>query len=849
MQHILTAALAVIALMSGVTAGAQSLPNLGKASEITTGCLPNGISYYLINNDGTPGFADFALVQPMRNDRKTIREDLVSLPHFHGRKPYNFLSSNGVGYTSRGYIQHARDASIFRFTDVPVSQSDVCDSTLLMLFDIADRSDYEQALVVSGDIDVQAIVERIRILSMTISRRLSTEDFSNYGWKQQDQVAITTATSPVGAITLYYRSPRTDRELMNTIQPIMSRLLANELDIVLERRLRAAFTQAQVPLADYRYRYLGSDETASDEIFSLSVFSSPEAMEQAIQLVAGVLASLDNDGATVEEVGFARTVIAEAARRDNANYKMSNAAWLDKCIASYLYGANLASYSAIAPIFTSRKLDLNRERELLNRYISSTFSPRRNLHLRVTAPEKPDQERFLKLFQEGWEAGNAAMSDIPVPSDTLKLETARKKVKLKTTAADSFTGGKLWTFSNGIDVVFKKTSDKNAFHYGLMVKGGWTEIPGIKGTEPAFAEDVLSLGKVAGMSSDHMKDLLAMYGVTIQPGISLSDVRFYGTAPSKSLHLVLKTMLAVANSYEPDSEAFARYLKEEPVRQRRDKFREDGTRAMLDSLMCPDYAFAAGSVPELPGGDFDLRVASYIGQKAANMKNSVIVLIGDLDEAATLKLLTGTLGAFRSGQQRIVRPRLAFPLRSCWSTTYVQRNWRNNGVSVAMSAEWPYGSEGYSQLQLACTVLKSRLDEALAADGMYCSVSGDACLLPAEKMSIYIHCEPVPPPCLPADVKPALPVQTLNTVRSVVNRLANEEISQKELEIFKTRLANKSKADEGGTAALRDAVLDRSSIGRDVRAGYALRMKAVTTADLQNLFSKLSDCTCEYVVQ
>ena len=159
------------ALLISAGASAQGLPNLEKASEITTGSLPDGISYYLVTNKNTPGFADFALVQPVRSDLSGPREDLVTLPHFEGRKPYEFLVSNAVSSSRNGYVRHLRNSTIFRFADVPVFRAEVADSTLLMLFDIARGSEYEQAIVLSGDIDVTAVVERIRILSMTISTR------------------------------------------------------------------------------------------------------------------------------------------------------------------------------------------------------------------------------------------------------------------------------------------------------------------------------------------------------------------------------------------------------------------------------------------------------------------------------------------------------------------------------------------------------------------------------------------------------------------------------------------------------------------------------------------------------
>jgi hypothetical protein len=159
-----------------------------------------------------------------------------------------------------------------------------------------------------------------------------------------------------------------------------------------------------------------------------------------------------------------------------------------------------------------------------------------------------------------------------VPADTLKLLAPRKKVKLKSTASDAFTGGKMWTFSNGMSVVFKKTDTKGSFRYGFMVKGGVNEIPGLKGAEAAFASEVLPLCKVSGMSGSHLADMLAMYGVSMQPELSLSDVRFTGAAPNSALSLVVKTMLSVAGTAEADYEAYGRYRAEKAVRMIRDKY-------------------------------------------------------------------------------------------------------------------------------------------------------------------------------------------------------------------------------------------------------------------------------------
>ncbi len=840
---------AIAGLLSAVTLGAQDLPALAKASEITTGKLPDGISYYLVKNDSSPGFADFALVQPMRDKELSPRHDLVSLPHFLDRKPYRFLADNSVPYGERGWIQNTRGATVFRFANVPVAISEVSDSTLLMLFDIARSSRYEQALVVSGNIDVAAVKERIRILSMTLSSRQAVTEAVSYDWRPQDDLRVTKGKSPVGEISISYRSPRTDRALMNTIQPVMSRVLANEFQIVLEHRLRSAFTASGIPLADLRFRYIGSDETPSDELYFIRVYTSPDKMQEATAAVAGVLSSLDMDGASQEEVSFARSTISSASSRDYLNGSMTNAQWVDKCVASYLYGSNLASAATIGSLFTGRKLDIGRETELLNRYMASFLSPKRNLHLHFASPAAADEQALEAAFRDGWLNPVSLKGDVPAAEDTLRLVSPRRKVRLKNTSADSFSGGKMWTFSNGINVVYKKLPTKGSFRYGLMVKGGWAEIKGITGAEAALVEDVLELQQVCGMSGARFRDLLAMNGISMEPGLSLSDVRFTGAAPSTSLSLVLKAMLSVTNSSAPDPEAYARYKEEKAIRLQRDKFSLEGTRAVLDSTMCPAYKYAAGSLPELPADDFPSRVSDYLSLKGSTLRNGLIVLVGDLNEAAVLKLLTHSLGDFRTVQQRVFRPRLPYPLRECWSSSYDRGTWREAGVNVSLSALLPFSPENKTTLQLCCTALEMELSRAMAPKGIHCSVSGTAELLPSEQLTVFVNCKACPQTGLPSDVVPASPLSMLESVRYVINNLSVKDLDPSTLARCKTILTKRLASENGNAKVLCDAILYRNSTGRDLVGGRQDLVKSISASDVRKMFVALSKCNCEYVVQ
>ena len=841
--------LSALLLPLALPLAAQGLPTLGKASEITTGELPNGISYYIVKNASLPGYADFALVQPSRSDRTGPRKDLDALPNFRSRKPWQFLADYGVSYGERGYVQHLRDATVMRFRDVPVSGTAFYDSTLLMLLDLSRSSEYRQAVMVCGDVDASAVRERLRVLSMTVPARRAEENAFEYSWRQQDSAVVTTSTGPVGSIRIMYRSPRTDPELMNTIQPVMSHVLASEFEIILDRRIRAAFTSEDIPLAGFRFHYTGSDETSGDELYTIVIETSPECLERAVGLTAGVLSTLDGSGATLDEVSFARSVVSEATARDDDNTHLSNSRYMDKCISAYLYGSNLASESSIGKLFTGRRLDVSRERELLGRYISATLSADRNLHLHARSTVRPHPDSIRTRFAEGWRKGCGIAADIPVQSDTLLLRTPSRKARVRSTAIDAYSGCKMWTFSNGMTVFFKKTADKGAFWYGYMAKGGWTEIPGITPEEAACASEVASLEKTAILSASKWKDLLEMNGISLNTEISLSDIRITGEAPSGKLTLLLKSILAMATNASPDTEAYKRYRREAALRFRRDRYTAEGTRAILDSTMCPSYIYAAGSMPGTPGDDFAERVDSYIAKKGANSHNSIIVLMGDLDEASTLRTLSQILSGFPTGRQRVARPRLTYPLRTCWTTTYTSGDWREKGVSVSLSALWQFSAESNMLLRVACAALEDELARSLSGKGFRYSVSGDAELLPAESVSLYVNCYPVPASGLPASVVPARPSDALDAVRSCINSLSLKEVSPQVLERAKAKVLGNMAATVGNTAISRDNILYRNALGRDLGNSYEGRIKAISASEVRGFFSALSSCQSEFVVE
>ena len=152
-------------------------------------------------------------------------------------------------------------------------------------------------------------------------------------------------------------------------------------------------------------------------------------------------------------------------------------------------------------------------------------------------------------------------------------------------------------------------------------------------------------------------------------------------------------------------------------------------------------------------------------------------------------------------------------------------------------------------LNLGCTVLETELARALASKGYRFTVTRSAELLPAERLTIYVNCNPCVASGLPEDVAPVRPTEVLNAVREVMNRLAVQEVDPALLASCKTLLTGRLGAQSADPRWLRDQIIYRSALGRDLTGGYKERIKAVSAAEIREMFEALSDCQCEYIVQ
>lgn len=852
-----------LAIFTAFCAGvsAQELPTIKKAAEIHTGKFPNGVSYYLVPNSSSKGYATFALVQKGAGNQDVARAELSSLPRFAKIPPYRFASSKGVGYGRRGYVSYTGGATVFNFEDVPTFDTAALDSTIIMVFDLIDAWKGEQAVIVCGDIDQAGIKDRLQLLSLTVPPRGKSEPAPEYVWNPSSKLHLIRSDVPAGrtaSITVKYSSPRTSRKYMQTPQPIVNRMYAEELGFILRRRAVQSFYEAGIPLADFRYRYVDSASTDSDESYSFTVYVDTGDLEAATAAFASLLADLDVNGASGEEFQDAKARVVSDAVKESSR-PVSNRSYVSTCIGAYLFGAGMSSAGAVSDFFSGRKITAERDVALFNRFVSALLDPGRNLTLRYAVPESFEMpEDISGRFVSAWKDASAVRESQRYRGhrgDTLGLRYfVGRKVKLKGTSVDPVTGGSLWTFSNGMKVIYRKTSGKEVY-YALMVRGGYSSVPGLKEGESAFVGDMLEVFDKGGMRAVDFDNMLSFNGISMRTRVSLSSTVLSGTAPQGSLNLLMRALLTVTGDRAVNRDAFAYYRRGEALRQEMLQYSTRGINAVMDSLMCPDYFYPDTKTMYKLGDDLPERAASFFDAQFSRMNDGVLVIMGNLDEDALKKLLCSSLGGFTTGSSWAVRPRVTCNFRSGWSTYTVDRSESTVGdgkgcTSLALTAVRPFTMTSWCAFRIAAEALRREVVKELATCGQYAEISTRMQLFPVERVSVFVNCRPCPAEGLPIDVEPSDPLTALGALREALSKLFSKGISEADLKGYKMVLSNTLAKEMALPENLMEAVLTRTAEGKDLVTNLQSNLSAVTMSDVRAVLADLeAGSKVEYVIK
>lgn len=836
--------LSVLAVLTGT--GSRAASPLKDDPSITRGTLPNGITYYVATNPVLTRKADFALVQKDFLDEAASRKALVELPVFGKRRPLDFMADRGVGYNRNGFISYGSGSTVFHFRNVPLDQA-TTDSTLLMMLGIAGTCPGSQAIMVSGDVKAADIAQKLNLLSLLVSGREIRHDSETYVWEPNPNPTLNISASPaegVSSIRISYSMPRIPKDKMNTLQPFVSRQYASYLGTILAKRIRVDFNHSRIPLADIRYRYISSADGPGDEQCAVTVMTSTERYGEAVDHIARILSSLDEEGAGLVELQDAKDRLAAVSRREAGTASPDNGRNIRRCTAAFLYGASLAPDSEIASFFGANRLSGEKELELFNNFVSALLSPRDNMTIGVDATSTEEGISYAGVFRSGWDAGKAddgaVLLSLPDYGDTLGLAVPdpKARVKIKTVGKDVISGGAVWTFSNGMKVIWKKTAVKGVFSYAMLLRGGSASVRDISGGESAFVGDMLKISDIAGLTGESFHEMLLANGVTMEERVSLSDMCIRGYGPSSKLSLVLRSLLSTANDRHVNRNSFDNYRQSEALRIQLRKLTAEGVREELDSLLAPGSIHPEKKSIDALKDDLPERAGEFFGRQFSKCADGVLIILGDLDEEKLKRELCMTLGSFRTDKVYATIPQVrqnyhvgTVTLTEMSADSHIGDG--SQSVNIAITTPVQFTLENYLAYRLAMVALSNELSMAMIPVGASAELGDEVEFYPAGRLKAYITCKPCRESGLPEGIRPGEPLNILDNVRAALRVLSSMPLGKDRLERYKTELTARIAAELADDSLLMDAIINRYSFGKDLVTGYEKAIKGISSETVE----------------
>ena len=531
------------------------------------------------------------------------------------------------------------------------------------------------------------------------------------------------------------------------------------------------------------------------------------------------------------------------------NYVFDRCENIDRCISSFLYGTALASPAERYSFFEASGLPDSAGLRYFNRFVSSLVGSTGNMTLTCVSDSSEVTDIGMKeIFRRSWNDTSCVLAPhVSSYSDTAAFDILPGKCKISRTRKESMSGGTVWTFSNGMKVVYKHLPAGGRFWYSLVLKKGFSSVPDLEPGQGAFFSDILGLYKVAGMKHDDFDSLLSAMDIVMERNVGPVDMSLSGNAASGSLEFLLKSLVSISKDSAADSAAFDYYLKCEKLRLQETGGVEERLVA-IDSIISPDFRYSRFKAPSRLTRDL-LHVAdSYFRNQFERINDGVLVLVGDLDEFALKKTLQEYIGSFPVSKRMLPVRVQGAELVSGGSTYTV--NGRETSLDVVMSVPARLDIQSYMASEMAAMALYDAAVASMAGMAASLNVSGNFSTVPSERLNIAVSVDACDTAYFAEGVTGMKPVRALFALRSVLRTLSTENLPQSMLDTYKSTLKNAISSRSNDPDYWVEAVSRRFIYGKDFHTDYSGKIDAVTADNVREIIYSLDNgAKVEYIVR
>lgn len=852
--------------LSAATICAQAIKVLPDDPAIKTAVLPNGLKCYIVTNPTLKGIADFALVQNVgtmsgsRMSRGQLvemsREGLASQMRLLAPSVQDFFTSLGAVPGREGFVNIVDDATVYHFRNVNISaKTAALDSCLLVLTGIVEKAAQvesdsssrwftpsDHAIIISGDVDAAKTLDKLRMLSYML-RSAEPVVRRGYVWNNVDQANVSVLeekSSCLSAVTATWRLPRTPRERMNSVQPLVVEKYMRSLALISRDRIERLLKSRSIPYAEVNARYVLPENHLDDESFSITVKVESSQMLPAIRAIAAVTSSLVSG--KIEAMELKDAVLKYFEERLDGETALNNANYVRRCVSAFLYNESLTSTADQNKFMMTRAMSEDKELSVFRSIASSSLSGQSNLSLECRTSATLSEEEAYEAFRQAWSGPFAMSYEWGTPS----LATSQRKIKVSSNKKEYLTGGSIWTMANGLRVIVKKTDAKDVVNWSLILNGGYGNIPNVESGEALYFSEYLDMCRIGGVSADVFRNAVRRRGMSFDMSVSHSSTILKGRVPDDALDYLVRILMTVMNDSKPDMEAFEYRRECEELRLKSIGGTLEERVALMDSLLCSGYKYSARKAGLSP--DFMRKGWSFFEELSGRMDTGVLLLVGDVDESTLKDALVMFSEGFKVSARHPSRPVVSYQPIS--GTVNVIRPGEENSVDMVLSAPLSLTTQNYYTSEIVMLCLRRVLSQVVTEKGMHLRLNHKCSYYPHERVSLMLSLREASVDGFATGVSHDEPMEALTAVRGLLKDLTAIDMTDAELASYKALLKQRIKRRSADPSFWQQMVELRYVEGKDFYTGYEAKIDAITRNDVRNLLMHLSEGSrVEYVIE
>ena len=664
-------------------------------------------------------------------------------------------------------------------------------------------------LLVVGDFDKKDFLSRAKPLSVICPQGKSTQERQPF--PHRDSIHLSYRTQEIGdsttLIVLNVLGTSFPEKLLNTIIPTVSERSWFIMKEVLNRRLKRALAQADIPVGKILFLHQLRTGEDNSERFNIKLAIPTQDSSTALQHIFRVIHEVRKGETTPNEIKCAaqKFLISQYDKQQQTEF---NDEKLNRLTSYYLYQTDLAPKTAKTQFFTRHKFNSEQEKKRFDRFAAHYFKdiPYTDAEMTAKTGDAADWTAAPKLNFE----------------DTCYFaEESEKKIKLIRSIKEGTSGGTMSFYENDTKTIYKKMDCGKRVYFSFVFDGGFSLLEHPQAA--AYVEDVFAAGSVNGYPMEDFLSLLAADETDIRFSADFSAIRLYGSCREERVSSLMKALVALTGHFTVNPEIYPYLSRCEKVSSYFYQNSEDKVYAELFPQLHPDFPWTEKRSNSAPSEEILEDAARMIRESFRANKNSTLFLCGNLREKRMQAKLQRFMGQFHCE----TRPRHRIDDSMLTMSGMIRKgssDAQKSGMIVS-SFDYSSGQDALICAKVALSIFGERLRDALTPLGIRCRLSDQQRIHPKENLELTIGFSSAPEEVF------ALFEQCLD---DLVKNAVSEETLKRERHKYECRAT----AQEKSPFYWNGLVYQRIVYGKDYRNNQAKCLKELSAAALQQFFQQ-----------